>query len=44
MFALMPFLKRGHQRAKELTKKNMPEGWLKTLLTHEFGKRHRSNS
>lgn len=36
---LMPFVKRGHQRAKEETKKNMPEGWLKTLLTREFWKR-----
>lgn len=39
VLALMPYLKQGHKNAHEECKKRMPEGWLKYLVTHEFGKR-----
>ena len=43
VFALMPIVRRGHRAAHEETKRRMPEGWLKWLLTHEFGRRRRSD-
>lgn len=42
LLAIMPFLKRGHKAAHEESKKRMKEGWLKWLVTHEFGKRRTS--
>ena len=42
LFAVMPWLRRGHRAAHEETKRRMPEGWLKWLLTHEFGRRRRT--
>lgn len=39
VFALAPLVKRGHRNAHEEAKKRMKEGWLKWLVTHEFGNR-----
>lgn len=34
--AAAPHLAKGHRKAHEETKRRMKDGWLKTLLTHEF--------
>ena len=39
IFAVAPPLKRWRQRFIERAKRDMPDGWLKFALTHEFGKR-----
>ena len=43
VFAVMPWLRRGHRAAHEETKRRMRPGWLKWLLTHEFWSRRRSS-
>ena len=42
--ALTPTVMRKHREAHEEAKRRMPEGWLKWLVTHEFGKRRCTNS
>ena len=42
--ALTPTVMRTHREAHEEAKRRMPEGWLKWLVTHEFGKRRGANS
>ena len=44
VFAFMPTVLRKHKEAHEEAKRRMPEGWLKWLVTHEFGKRRASDS
>lgn len=39
VFAIVPLLRRRHRAAHEDAKRRMPEGWLKWLVTHEFGRR-----
>lgn len=39
VLAILPFLRKGHKDAHEESKKRMKDGWLKWLVTHEFGKR-----
>jgi len=39
VLVLVPLCQKGHKKAHEESKKRMPEGWLKWLITHEFGKR-----
>ena len=36
---LIPLCQKGHREAHEESKKRMKDGWLKWLITHEFGKR-----
>jgi hypothetical protein len=39
VLVLVPILIKGHKNAHEESKKRMPEGLLKWLVTHEFCKR-----
>lgn len=34
--AIVPLLRRGHQKAHEEAKRRVPDGILKFLVTHEF--------
>jgi hypothetical protein len=36
VLAIGPVVVRGHKEAHEECKRNMKEGWLKWLITHEF--------
>jgi len=36
---IVPLCQKGHRKAHEEAKRRMKDGWLKWLVTHEFGKR-----
>lgn len=40
---IVPLCQKGHRKAHEESKKRMKDGWLKWLVTHEFGKRRRTD-
>ena len=39
VLVIVPLCREGHRKAHEESKRRMKDGWLKWLVTHEFGKR-----
>lgn len=40
---IVSLCQKGHRKAHEESKRRMKDGWLKWLVTHEFGKRRTTN-
>ena len=39
VLVIVPLCREGHRKAHEESKRRMKDGWMKWLVTHEFGKR-----